>query len=713
MNMKENIMKRKTLQHMIKRIYQLIFVLLFTVSGVMAQTVQIHDVVEEPGVILVPLDMLNFTNVGAITLDIEYDSDLLTFSGFENPALPGILANYSADDDFLRVTYMGMGGVSINGKLLDLKFSYPGGFSTAVAVTSAEIVNTSLAPIASTFIPGSVTQVTTTNVVTLVDPGLVLTGNTATVPVTIEGPDFGAVNSITLKIAYDPAQLVYAGKIDGAITGVVAAANSNGLLTLTWIGSAQNFTSQTTLLDLKFVYHGGGDAALSFYPGSEIADNLSLIAVNYENTVVSPYFEDPTLTLGTVTGTPGQGVVVPVTALDFGAYQVGAMTLKVGYDPAKLTFTGFTPFQPLTGWVVSASGGVVTLNRSNTTALTIADGLLVALNFQYNGGGDASVVFNPGTELKTVNLVTIPVEFVNGMVSPDDYTAVLTLGEVVGVTGFPVIVPLSASGFDPLVSVGSVTIKVGYPGDQLVFTGYTASNPSFSGWVVDNTTDEVVFNWSNSGGQVLADGLLLELNFNYPGTEIAPVVFNPGVELFDTDLNLIPLSLIDGGVNVLPSGYKVSGFLKYADNAGTPLPNSDVYLMSSDGLTILETVVTDVNGYYEFLNVANGDYKLDASTTIAWGGVDIDDAIDVYDFWDTGAPVLSGIFFTAADVNVDSIVDIDDAIDIYDAWNDGVLPATWNAPNWVFENPDVTVSGSDVSVDVQGLCAGDVNADRF
>jgi hypothetical protein len=123
--------------------------------------------------------------------------------------------------------------------------------------------------------------------------------------------------------------------------------------------------------------------------------------------------------------------------------------------------------------------------------------------------------------------------------------------------------------------------------------------------------------------------------------------------------------------------------------------------------------MTDANGYFEFSGIVNGDYMLDASTTISWGGVDIDDAIDVYDFWDAGVPVLSGIFFTAADVNVDSMVDIDDAIDIYDAWNDGVLPATWNAPNWVFENPVITVSASDVSVDVQGLCSGDVNADRF
>lgn len=693
---------------MIKRIYQLIFVLLFTVSGVMAQTVQIHDVVEEPGVILVPLDMLNFTNVGAITLDIEYDSDLLTFSGFENPAFGGIMTNYIGDEDILRVTWQSMNGISINGKLLDLKFSYPGGFSTPVAVTGAEIAGSNLAPIAATFIPGSVSQITTTNVVSLVDPGLVLVGGTATVPVTIVGPDFGAVNSITLKIAYDPAKLVYAGKVEHAIAGVVASASNDGLLTLTWIGSPKNFTSLATLLDLKFVYNGGGDADLAFYSGSEIADALSPIAVNYVNTVVSPLFGDPLLTLGTVDGTPGTLVTIPIDAADFAGFEVGAITLKIGYDPAKLTYSSIQ--SSILGWIVSASNGVLSIHRANSGGLTISDGLLLDIKFMYNGGGLASVEFGPGTLITDTDLETIPVGFVNGMVVPADHDAKLTIGTVSGTTSFPVVVPISASDFDAAVTVGSITLKVGFPAGKLIFTGI--SNPAFAGWVVASTTNQVTLNWSNSTGQVLA-GLLLELNFNYPGTGAAPVVFNPGVELYDTDLNLIPISLENGGVNITPGGFKVSGYLVYADQANTPLPNSEVYLMSSDGLTILETVVTDVNGYYEFLNVADGDYKLDASTTIAWGGVDIDDAIDVYDFWDTGAPVLSGIFFTAADVNVDSIVDIDDAIDIYDAWNDGVLPATWNAPNWVFENPDVTVSGSDVSVDVQGLCAGDVNADRF
>jgi hypothetical protein len=713
MNMKENIMKRKTLQHMIKRIYQLILVLLFTVSGVMAQTVQIHDVVEEPGVILVPLDMLDFANVGAITLDIEYDSDLLTFSGFENPALTGIMANYVGDGDFLRVTWQNMAGANINGKLLDLKFSYPGGFSTPVAVTGAEIVGTDLGLIAATYIPGSVTQVTTTNVVTLVDPGLVLVGGTATVPVTIEGPDFGAVNSITLKIAYDPAKLVYAGKVENAITGVVASATSNGLLTLTWIGSAQNFTSLATLLDLKFVYNGGGDADLDFYPGSEIADNLAPIAVNYVNTVVSPLFGDPSLSLGTVDGTPGQLVTIPIDAADFAGFDVGAITLKVGYDPAKLTYAAFTPHQSITGWVVSASGGILSIHRSNTGALAIGDGLLLEIKFMYNGGGLASLSFGPGTLISDVVLSTIPVEYIDGMVVPEDHAAKLTIGEVAGTTSFPVVVPITADAFDAAVLVGSITLKVGFPAGKLVFTGFSNSNPAFSGWVVSSTTNQVTLNWSNFGGQTMADGLLVELNFNYPGTGAAPVVFNPGVELYDTDLNLIPLSLIDGGVNVAPSGFMVSGYLTYANVAQTALENSEVYLKTSDGLTTLFTAMTDANGYFEFSGIVNGDYMLDASTTISWGGVDIDDAIDVYDFWDAGVPVLSGIFFTAADVNVDSMVDIDDAIDIYDAWNDGVLPATWNAPNWVFENPVITVSASDVSVDVQGLCSGDVNADRF
>ncbi|MBE0663271.1 MAG: hypothetical protein IH597_12500 [Bacteroidales bacterium] len=696
---------------MIKRIYQLIFVLLFTVSGVMAQTVQIHDVVEEPGVILVPLDMLGFTNgnVHAITLDIEYDSDLLTFSGFENPAFLGIMANYVSNGDFLRITWQSMAGTTINGKLLDLKFSYPGGFSTPVAVTGAEIVGSNLAPIAATFIPGSVTQVTTTNVVSLVDPGLVLVGGTATVPVTIEGPDFGAVNSITLKIAYDPAKLVYAGKVEHAIAGVVASASNDGLLTLNWIGAAQDFTSVATLLDLKFVYNGGGDADLAFYPGSEIADALSPIAVNYVNTVVSPLFGDPLLTLGTVNGTPGTLVTIPIDAADFAGFEVGAITLKIGYDPAKLTFSAYTPYQSIAGWIVSASGGVLSIHRANSGGLTIGDGLLLEVKFMYNGGGLASVEFGPGTLITDTDLETIPVEFENGMVVPADHDATLTLGEVSGTTSFPVVVPITASDFDASIIVGSITLKVGFPAGKLIYTGFTATNPAFSGWVATSTSNQVTLNWSNSGGQLMADGLLVELNFNYPGTGAAPVVFNPGVELYDTDLNLIPISLEDGGVNVTPGGFMVSGYLEYANQANTPLANSEVHLKSSDGLSILETTTTDVDGYYEFLNVADGDYMLDASTSIPWGGVNIFDAIIIANAA-PGTYVPGTLVFKVANVNADATVNVFDAIIISNSLPPNAFVPAWTAPLWAFENPQITVSGGDVSVNIKGLSSGDVNA---
>lgn len=684
----------------------MILILLFAVSGVMAQTVKVHDVEVAPGVILVPVDMLNYENVGAFTLNFEYDSDLLNFTGIENPSLTGQWnANYIGDEDVLRITFYAPAnvGYDINGKLLDLKFHYSGGFSTDVILASGcEIITPFLQVIPSTFVNGSVSQVATSNAVTLANPGAVLVGNTATVPVNIEGSGFTAVNSITLKIAFNPAQLSYAGKVDQAITGVVAAAG-NGMLTITWTGAAQDFTTLTTLMDLKFVYYGGGDANLNFYPGSEIADNLSIIATEYTGTVVTPYFEEPTLTLGIVNGTPGTSVVIPVTASDFGVYQVGAMTLKVEFDPAKMTFTGFTAHQSITGWVANAAGGVLTLNRSNIGGVSINDGLLLELNFNYHGGGLVPVVFGPGTELKTTASVTIPVGFVNGLVIPEDHDATLTLGQVGGVPGFPVTVPLSAEGFDPSVEVGSITIKVGYPGNKLIFTSYTATNSNFTGWVVNNTTNEVVFTWSNLNGSVMDDGVLLELHFNYPGTSLAPVVFNPGVELRDTDLNLIPLGLVNGYVS---TGFRVHGSLMYANNASTPLGNSTVYLKSPDGLTTLASTTTDANGNYEFLFIAPGFYMLDASTTKLWGGVDGIDAFAIYYYATTGIPPLAGIHRVAADVDLINDVDAIDAFIVY--YNQPPDPS-WVSSEWIFEKPIINVSGADVNQNIFGVCSGDVD----
>ncbi|OFY47421.1 MAG: hypothetical protein A2W85_01795 [Bacteroidetes bacterium GWF2_41_31] len=407
---------------MLKKILQLIVVLLFTASGVMAQTVDIHEVTVSPGEISVQMDMNGFTdNIVAITYWIEFDSDLMDFVRIENEQLAGSwTANYSAVVDKLSIQYFASGsGSPINGKLLDIVFAYKGGFSSVIAFDEANcmITKAGLGEVSATYLPGSVTQLGSEGTISMA-PLTEPIGNTVTMPVTIDGTEpftgFSSVNAITLMIAYNPTQLDYAGLINPYMSGFVANA-ANGVLTVTWSGAAQNFANLQTLFELQFVYKGG-NADVTFIPGCEIANATLILPVTYVDGSVDPAAATAELNISEVAGVTGNTVNVPIVASGWTGIQSGPVTLEINFDNSKLTYTGYSA-QQLTGWVVNSnSNGHVSMQCSNGVGTAITDGALVTLNFIYLGGGQAVIEFAPGSEVKSVNLVTIPVTFNDGFV---------------------------------------------------------------------------------------------------------------------------------------------------------------------------------------------------------------------------------------------------------------------------------------------------------
>jgi len=414
-----------------------------------------------------------------------------------------------------------------------------------------------------------------------------------------------------------------------------------------------------------------------------------------------------TLELETVSAIPGFPLTIQVEAKDFAGHEVGAMTLKIGFDPAQLTFTGISSVQNPQGWLMNASGSTLTILNSSLGG-TINDGVLFELSCIYYGTDLVDITFKTGTEIVGLDLTPLTTIYVNGKIIPDTTPpATLIIGQVIAPIGNSVTIPVHASGFQQ--NIGAMTLKIGFPAGVLSFSGIVA-HQGFNGFV-GSSGDQITFLWASSSGKPLNNDLLLELKFNYLLDEKAPVVFNPGVEIVDIDQKIIPVHYVSGFVNTMPDGYKVSGILKYANEAGTPLTNSTVELWNEDGTIFIESTTTSEDGSYEFIGVIAGNYVLKASTDKTAGGVDVFDAFDVYDFWFTGSPNLTGIYFTAADVNEDGEVDAFDAFDIYDYWLNGVKPASWTAPPWVFENPLISVSVGDITIDIKGLCSGDVNAD--
>ena len=654
---------------MTKKILQLIVVLLIATQGVMAQSVEIDNVTVAPGDITVQVDMLGFTGsnggITAISLYVEFDADLMDFTGIDDTQIPGgWLANYNSYTNSIVITYTtGVPGTGydIDGKAFDLQFFYKGGFSDSIKFDEpiCEIIQ-GLTPITGiTYVNGSVTQTAGLGTVSMSD--LVDTvGNTVNMPLNMEGAGFASVSGFTYKIAFDQFQLSFPGPgsiVEYAVTGVTASAN-DGILTLTWSGGPMDFTSFTHLLDIQFVYHGG-NADVEFYPGCEIIDgNLDPIAFDYTNGTVTAVAGTPTLTITNVGGTPGQTVLVPIDASAFGSEVLGAITLVIDYDDSKLTYAGFTAQQFNGFWTIGPAGGPgqIELEMVKASGGTLTDATMITLAFVYDTlGGQADIEFAPGSIVKDINLATVPVSFIHGSIA--SYTGTFV---VLDAFGAPI------------------------------------------------TDAEILMNWTlNAAGDYVFPNL---------GNGIYPYVVAKAGYL-NTTGNMIVLGADVTDTVVLYIGYTIDGKLSYMGDAVRPIATAGtstttVYLKNAADSTVAYTTTTDSNGDYIFFDVIVGSYFLDAATDIdSKLSYDVTDAFVIYGSTVPPNPPLSGLFALAGDVNDDGFVDVTDSFIVYGSvFNGNVKGPSWFASDWFFDNTSVVVTGN-VTQDFSAICSGDANGD--
>ena len=157
-------------------------------------------------------------------------------------------------------------------------------------------------------------------------------------------------------------------------------------------------------------------------------------------------------------------------------------------------------------------------------------------------------------------------------------------------------------------------------------------------------------------------------------------------------------------VTVIPT-YNITGSVVYDNTDNTPLNDVKVYLLQG-GLKI-DSVLTDADGSFSFLNYLNGNYLLDAVTAKAWDGGNATDALLIQNHF-VGNSTLTEPRLTAADVNVSLAVNSTDALLIKRRFAN--LITGFPAGDWYFNPDPVLISGNDVVVNFKGICFGDVNA---
>lgn len=671
--------------HMIKNTYLLFLLLLFGITGVMAQTVQIENVVKAPGDITVAVNMSGFNTGGpvqAIQLKIEFDDNLLYFKGIADPSFAGWVVPGNGAASPVIISWIKQAGQNVDGDIFDLKFGYAGGFSGSIKFVTAgcEVVRSLTAITGITYSDGSVTQTPAVATVDLGGSQQASVGSQVLVPVNMQGLGLTAVNAFTLKLAFDQSQLTFVQTANSVLGGMLAASSSNGVVTVTWNGS-KNISAllDPNVFDLKFAYNGGGDASIVFKPGCQITNaSLALVATAYTDGMVVPEPGTSTIEMPDVFTALNSEVLVPITLNYTGSDYIEGVNLNIGYDNTILVYKGILPGTIASGITASASNGVISIiwNKINNTASL--NGALMSLKFACNALGSSPLSFEAGCTVTQKNLSNVILNYTDGSVTVCDATINTTPN------GQP------------------ADVAVDYLSTAVFTVGVT--NPCTYHWQV-----------SINGGIDWAD---LANGGNYSGVESAsltiantPLTFN-GYK-YRCFLGVITSNAATLTVN--PVGFTVSGILKYANTTGPdrPITNSTVYLKTADGLTTLLTATTDASGNYSFSNVSNGSYLLTASTTKVWcgnDGVTLADYAIVRNFVNAGTPLLAGIYWLAADVNRSSDITLADYALIRNYVNTSSL-AGWNSPGWIFVAPAISVLNANATnVVINGICSGDVNA---
>ena len=690
----------------------MLFLLLFGALS-FSQTASLPNVTASPGNSLsVPLTVSGFTSIGSITFNIQIDPAVLTFTGITS-APAGFMAGVTGS----TLTIVGAWNPSVDfpdGTLMNLNFVYNGVTTSPLNFLGSSVVTKgTLEIIHPVYTNGSVSMAVVSQTATL-SPVTAATGDPVTVTVDYHNMPAG-IGAITQKIHYDPTKLSFINVI-GTLnlgTGVVSSADiSAGIITITWSNSGGtniNFPSQFLL---NFIYNGSTVTNIDFLPGCIITQvpppaNTNVDVTYYGGTITPSPLPAATAVLGSVTGA-SQGTVyeVPVTLSGFPSGASGgvqAFTLTIPFDSPRLSYIGIKSPAP-SGLVVNQASGVLTLAWSNLSGPDI-NGNFFTLKFRYNGVGVANVSFGNGCVFNTNTggiIGTVQTGYTNATITPATTMANATIDHPEATTGSEVLVPVNFSDLPS--DMGAATLAITYDFNQLTFIDTQNTLPGTT-VKLNGSTHVINIAWNGSGSTDI-NGVFLKLRFLYVAGGSgcgANVSFTDGCELAQwLTGNIVQTNWNNGGVNVK---FKISGYLTYANVGNTAMDNCTVALKTNPAGVTVSSVTTDATGYFEFWAV-NGSYKLTASTTKAWGGVTTQD-INSMKLHIINAITLTGIFFTAGDVNLSGTISVQDISLVKTKIVDPTFPLP--AGNWVFDNPVFSVMCADSPNNVRSLCTGDVN----
>ena len=169
----------------------------------------------------------------------------------------------------------------------------------------------------------------------------------------------------------------------------------------------------------------------------------------------------------------------------------------------------------------------------------------------------------------------------------------------------------------------------------------------------------------------------------------------------------------------LTSDKKIDGYFNYYNNPKTPLKDLTLNLINSSD-QVVNTTITDDNGYFEFVDIPNNTYTIDVSTSMETGGINSLDAGKA-NLWWTSPSEIEQIRWIAGEVDSSGLINATDAGMIQQHF---VFNTPFTRGEWAFWkqndvsslNPpasinNIIIDGENFSQDFYGICVGDFKGD--
>ena len=369
-----------------------VMLFVFSVFQITAQNAPITiapDVQAQPGSnVEVPITVQNFNDIGAISLKLEFDENVLDFVSYSDEA---------SGFDYFDVLSPNPGEVNIGAGsftgvtiaddeiLVKITFLYIGGTSSLTwAQLYCEYADSGFEaleqdPFEDYYVDGSVSEEVMSNgPVTIAPHQLGVPGTTIGVPVTVR--QFNNIGSISLTLYFDPSVLVFNSFINVSLFPNLGASSPNPgeviIGSFSTNPSGEDLADDATLIMLYFDYIGGetdltwyDDGASCEYAGPD-PDFTALNDIPYDdyykNGSVKSFPTGPQTIAPHKLAIPGTTIAIPITVRQFN--NVGSISLTLHYNASILTYQNFNNISGFPGLTVNGlTSGVIKIGGESPT----------------------------------------------------------------------------------------------------------------------------------------------------------------------------------------------------------------------------------------------------------------------------------------------------------------------------------------------------------